>query len=300
MRNTPFEQGPTFTASGRQIHKPRAPGGLHTSTTNGYGEGSTDELANGWSGGVGGDGNGEEEEEDEEVVGNGRARRAVARPATNGRGKRKVGEEFDEDDEGMSDDDDLPVSGDEWDSDENGAAGDGDVPDARDEDEDEEMSEGDAAEEEEEEESQSLVVKLRIPFREGIPRSNNGVRKPTSTLPDERPPVSEPLTNSSTTNGLTHPPPPPNLPPTALPTTAAKTSIPSPPTNGLLSAHHAHKSATPHHNKQEGSLLGSTLGMEAEAEAYPTPASTSFPLPAAADAKAGSLVGGGELVGGGG
>ncbi|KAI7466339.1 hypothetical protein KC357_g7401 [Hortaea werneckii] len=147
-RTTPFEaSGPTFTASGKQINKPK---------TGEYGEpllksaleNATDELAPELEEGATGT--------DSEPVQNGRATRAAGRSGhvngVNGRKRKRVIDDNDEDDEGEMSDEEGGDGEDDWDSDRNAEEEDDtEMPDADDEDS-----------EDPDEESQSLVVKLKV------------------------------------------------------------------------------------------------------------------------------------------
>ena len=145
-RNTPFEAGPTYTASGRQINKPK---------TGEYGEpllrsaleNATDELAPEYEDGPTGT------DLDSEPLPNGRATRAAGRSAMNGVNSRKRKHVIDDDEDDMDDmsEDEAGNGGEDgWDSDRN-AEEDTEMPDADDEES-----------EDEDEEPQSLVVKLKV------------------------------------------------------------------------------------------------------------------------------------------
>ncbi|RMX97233.1 hypothetical protein D0866_16309, partial [Hortaea werneckii] len=153
-RTTPFEaSGPTFTASGRQINKPK---------TGEYGEpllksaleNATDELAPELEDGATGT------DFDSEPVQNGRATRAAGRSGhvngVHGRKRKRVIDD-DEDDEGEMSDEEGGDGEDDWDSDRNAEEEDDtEMPDADDEDS-----------EDPDEESQSLVVKLKVSPQRG-------------------------------------------------------------------------------------------------------------------------------------
>ena len=161
-RNTPFEAGPTITASGRQSRAPQR---------GEYGESllsgpplSTDELAPEYSEGGGLTSRVQSGSEDSEdpVRSGGRATRSAARPAVNGAAnprKRKHIDTYNDIDD-WSGEEDADESGDDWDSDRN-ASGDEKAPGADDEDDD--MSEADDESEAEDLEPHRLVVKLKVP-----------------------------------------------------------------------------------------------------------------------------------------
>ena len=163
-RSSPFEAGPTYTASGRQIKQPRQ---------GDYGESllsnnvmSTDELApdNG--------------DESDPVRSGGRATRAGGRPSANGANnprKRKHIDGYNSIDE-MSDEDDADQSGDEWDSDRNDNQ-DETMPDADDEDSEPSDSDDDDLDQPT---TGSLIVKLKVPS------------SAFSTAKDDTPPTSPP------------------------------------------------------------------------------------------------------------
>ncbi|GIZ47075.1 hypothetical protein CKM354_001017600 [Cercospora kikuchii] len=156
-RSTPFESGPQYTASGRQINKPqRGEYGESLLSTNVM---STDELGpeydtEGRSQRAGTD-------DSDPVKPNGRPSRGnrnVDYAVTNPR-KRKHIEGYNDIDE-MSDEDDAAASGEEWNSDQNEDEDMDDAPDAPDADsehsEDDEEDDGDDS-------TRSLVVKLKLP-----------------------------------------------------------------------------------------------------------------------------------------
>ena len=179
-RNTPFENGPTITSSGRQVRQPR---------TGEYGESllsapplSTDELAPGYS-------------DPEQIMSRGRSGRSTRsgtedseQPVTRGRptrsganGGSNLRKRAYDDIDGMSDEEEAEPSGDEWDSDKNE---DDDIPDIEDADDD--MSDG---LDESDNEPQSLVVKLKVSperllqatSRHATPALLNGSALPPST-----------------------------------------------------------------------------------------------------------------------
>ena len=172
-RNTPFEAGPTITASGRQVRQPR---------TGEYGESllsappiSTDELAPGSSdperrthsarparSGT--------EDSEEPVRGHGRSTRGAVNGRSNPlkRGYNDI--------DGMSDEDDAQPSGDEWDSDKNGD-GDEEMPDVGD-DGDDDMDEADEESEEEDFEPKSLVVKIKVSPENLVKTTGRSVKLP--------------------------------------------------------------------------------------------------------------------------
>ena len=195
-RNTPFESGPKFTASGRQSRQPR---------TGDYGETllsgapiSMDELAPEHSDadGVTPRGGSGTEDSEQPVRGGGRAMRSGGRQAVNGVGnprKRKHIDTYNDIDE-MSGEEDADASGEEWDSDENDADDDK-IPDA--DDEDDQMSDADDESEIEDVEPQSLVVKLKVPpkgllddrrLENGTPSLPNAVDDSTQAGPPKCPP----------------------------------------------------------------------------------------------------------------
>ena len=160
-RSTPFDSGPTVTASGRQVRQPR---------TGEYGESllsgppmNTDDLGPEYSE----DGRPSSRarsgtEDSEQPVRGGRPTRAAARPVANGfdgSRKRKHIDSYNSIDE-MSDEDEADVSNGGWDTDKNEAEYDERMPDADDEDDD--MGDADEEFESEDEEQRSLVVKLRV------------------------------------------------------------------------------------------------------------------------------------------
>ena len=190
-RNTPFESGPTTTASGRQIRQPRQ---------GDYGESllsgpplSTDELAPEYTDGEGVRSRARSGTEDSEepVRAAGRATRSAARPAVNGAGnprKRKHIDTYNGIDE-WSDEEDAEASAEEWDSDKNQSE-DEHMPDA--DEEDDAMSEADDESEVEDGEPASLVVRLRIPAKSlsrfstpgPTPSFKNGAATPLQTVED--------------------------------------------------------------------------------------------------------------------
>lgn len=152
-RNTPFDSGPTVTASGRQIRQPRT-GEYGESLLSGVVSNADDlpddsEVAAGRSG---------TEDSEQPTTRGGRPTRAAARPALNGLDgsrKRKHIDTYNSIDE-FSDEEEA----DDWDSEKNESE-DEKVPDAE-ADEEDAMSEADEESEDEDEEPQSLVVRLKI------------------------------------------------------------------------------------------------------------------------------------------
>lgn len=150
-RSTPFEAGPTFTASGRQTKRPRV---------GDYGESllsnnviSTDELEPDYD-----ESSGERtgSNDSDPVRSGGRATRSGGAGNDPSRSRqRKHIEGYNSIDE-MSDEDDA---GDEWDSDKNGS-GDDEMPDA--DDEDEPLSDNDEDEQLERGPPRSILVKLKL------------------------------------------------------------------------------------------------------------------------------------------
>lgn len=147
-RETPIESGPEYTASGRQIKKPR---------TGGYGESllsnaiSTDELAPDYS-----DARGGGSEDSEPVRSGGRATRAAANGGAGGRTRNHI-EGYNKID-AMSEEEE---SVDEWNSGKEDEVEDAMPPDDDDELEDSEEDEKDE-ENKREDEPQSLVLKLKL------------------------------------------------------------------------------------------------------------------------------------------
>lgn len=162
-RNTPAESaGPTFTASGRQIHKPKT-GEYGESLLRGAPENATDELSPEF----------QEREEDSEPV---RGGRRAAKQAVNGESnprKRKHIDGYNDIDDMSDEEGDAEASGEDWDSEKNDAEN-TEMPDA--DDEDEEPSEDDGPEDDEE--PRSLVVTLRM-----SPKSLLKCDAPTNTKP---------------------------------------------------------------------------------------------------------------------
>ena len=182
-RSTPFESGPQFTASGRQV-RPRQ-GGEYGASALSTTMASTDDLAPEYDG----DGRAEtEDSEDGPVRAGGRSMRT--RPAVNGTSnprKRKHINGYNDIDD-MSEEDDAPPSNDEWDSDANEQE---EAPDA--DDEADEQS-GDAEEDEDDGEPKSLVVKLKIP-RKALGQPVGGLNGDHNHLNGQPSPKPEP-TNS--------------------------------------------------------------------------------------------------------
>ncbi|KAK5130389.1 hypothetical protein LTR08_002136 [Meristemomyces frigidus] len=279
-RNTPSEQGPLYTASGRLVSRPRT--GEYGESLLGKGvESLTDELGDEWEGEVGG-----------EVVGNGRAGRAGARAAAE---KRKRGggyeeevEDEDEEEEG-SEGNDLLVSGDEWDSEANEQG----MPEARAQ-ESEEQSEGDA---EQDAQPRSLVVTLRVPARSRLCLSSNNGAAGVVAVSDEQSPrrsLDAPASNgAATANGYAEPPRDDRAHASndvAAAKTAAKTTGDTRFANSNVDIAHGDVGNVTAEGRA-GTSLGSTP--PAGAEAYPTPASASCPAQAALVAGGGAVEGGG-------
>ena len=182
-RSTPFEAGPTFTASGRQIKQPR---------TGEYGESllrnnvlnSTDELAPDYDNEHGHNHTGGDDSEP--IHPGGRSTRFGYRPQTNGAGnprKRKYVDEYNSIDD-MSDEEEAgSPSGDEWNSEQNDGDGDDHMPDAGDEgsespDQDEDDDLRGAME--------SLIVRLKVPKNALIASNDTPPTSPPSMM-DEAP-----------------------------------------------------------------------------------------------------------------
>lgn len=150
-RNTPFDSGPTVTASGRQVRQPR---------TGDYGESllsgaamNADDMGDSEAAGRSGT-----EDSEQPITRGGRAMRAAARPALNGLDgsrKRKHIDTYNGIDE-WSDEEEA----DDWDSEKNETE-DERMPDADDEEEDA-MSEADEGSEDEDDEPRHLVVRLKL------------------------------------------------------------------------------------------------------------------------------------------
>ncbi|CAK3836616.1 Hypothetical predicted protein [Lecanosticta acicola] len=182
-RSTPFEPGPTYTASGRQIKQPRQ---------GEYGESllsnnimSTDELAP------------ENGDESDPVRNGGRATRSGgARSGMDGASnprKRKHIDGYNSIDD-MSDEDDADQSADEWDSDRNDHQ-DYNLPDADDEDSGPSESEEDELDQET---SGSLIVKLKMPSafsaaKNGTPPTSPPSLKEGGTKADKDPSTDHPI-----------------------------------------------------------------------------------------------------------
>lgn len=165
-RSTPFETGPTYTASGRQIKQPRT-GDYGESLLSHGAENATDELSPDYRNGLPQSG----EDDSEPVRPSGRDTRSAGRRevngAVNGR-KRKHIDGYNSIDD-MSEEDDAAPSGDEWNSDKNDGADD-EMPDA--DDEKDEPSEDEEVDDDEEDDGpQSLVLRLRVP-REALLKCN--------------------------------------------------------------------------------------------------------------------------------
>ncbi|RMY66865.1 hypothetical protein D0862_15147 [Hortaea werneckii] len=193
-RTTPFEaSGPTFTASGRQINKPK---------TGEYGEpllksaleNATDELAPELEDGATGT------DFDSEPVQNGRATRAAGRSGhvngVNGRKRKRVIDD-DEDDEGEMSDEEGGDGEDDWDSDRNAEEEDDtEMPDADDEDS-----------EDADEEAQSLVVKLKVSPQRATNGESKEVNGDGHDDEDTKPiPATKTQNDDAHDNKLTHPP----------------------------------------------------------------------------------------------
>ncbi|SMY26988.1 unnamed protein product [Zymoseptoria tritici ST99CH_1A5] len=181
-RSTPFETGPTYTASGRQSRQPR---------TGGYGESllsnnvmnSEDVQGNDYASRAGSD-------ETDPIRSGGRSTRfRGAQPATNGH-KRKHIEGYNSIDE-MSDENDASADGDGWDSDKNGDDEDEHMADADDQQDDaaSEPSELDEDDDSGLGSSRSLLVKLKVADKAG------------SSIRDT-PPTSPPVPKEGSANGV--------------------------------------------------------------------------------------------------
>ncbi|KAK4540912.1 hypothetical protein LTR36_008420 [Oleoguttula mirabilis] len=245
-RTTPFESGPTFTASGRQINKPRT-GGYGESLLSNAPENAADELAPDYQDA---DGN----EEDSEPVRSGRAARSAAKPATNGQSNSRKRKHMDgyNDIDGMSDEEDAAPSGDEWNSDQD-EAGDTVMPEADDEQEaasDDEEEEEVEDDEQDDEEPPSLVVKLKLSPDRLLLKCDG----PPSTAKKTE-------TNGATAGTAEHSEHHTQASPGAANTETSGQTLP----NGFATA------AQP----AAGQPLDSTP--PSAASAYPTPASASFP-----------------------
>lgn len=182
-RSTPFEAGPTYTASGRQVKQPRV--GEYGESLLSSNVMNADELGHDFddSSRAGREGS----DETDPVRGSGRGTRSGgARPAANGSNlrKRKHIDGYNSIDE-MSEEDD--VSGDDWDSDQNE---DEHMPDAA---EDEESDARDDSEDDEDAEPRSLVVTLKLKNKSLAPNK-------------ETPPTSPPSPAKEASNGVHHPP----------------------------------------------------------------------------------------------
>ena len=181
-RNTPFDSGPTVTASGRQIRQPR---------TGDYGEGllsgaatAMEDLGPEDSEGVARSGT---EDSDQPVNRGGRPMRSAARPAINGADgsrKRKHIETYN----GIDEWSDEEVA-DDWDSDKNETE-DERMPDADDEQEDD-MSEADEESEDEAEELPQLIVTLKV-----SPKVLSRLQSPAIATPIENGASTPPPTNA--------------------------------------------------------------------------------------------------------
>ncbi|KAK5121908.1 hypothetical protein LTR85_004480 [Meristemomyces frigidus] len=247
-RTTPFESGPTFTASGRQINKPRT-GGYGESLLSNAPENATDELAPEYNDAA------EDGEDSEPVRNGGRPTRSVARPAVNGEINPRKRKHIDgyNDIDGMSEEEDAAPSGDDWDSDQN-EANDTEMPDADDE-QDAASDDDEEAEEEEEEEAHSLVVKLKV--------------SPERLLKCDGPTTMKPETNGGTAliNGGKKAYAEDQAQASAG-AAVAEPSVKAPP-NGLTNGYTAAQSSTSQQTSHPTS--------PSAASAYPTPASASFP-----------------------
>lgn len=255
-RTTPFESGPTYTASGRQINKPR---------TGGYGESllshapenaSTDELAPEYS-------ETPRDEEDSEPVRNGgRATRSAAGPAMNGASNPRKRKHIDgyNDIDGMSEEDDAAPSGDEWDSDMN-EADDTEMPDVDADADDDKEGPSEVDDDEEDDEPTSLIVKLKVSPNRLLKRDDPTAAKlETNGRSASKAALDNLDFKSAHHDGDVQATAGAAAPPTALP-------------NGFKHGYTAAQSTT---NQTFVSTPPSA------ASAYPTPASASFPT---ADAK---------------
>ncbi|KAI7213068.1 hypothetical protein KC333_g6786 [Hortaea werneckii] len=262
-RTTPFEaSGPTFTASGRQINKPK---------TGEYGEpllksaleNATDELAPELEDGA------TVTDFDSEPVQNGRATRAAGRSGhvngVNGRKRKRVIDD-DEDDEGEMSDEEGGDGEDDWDSDRNAEEEDDtEMPDADDEDS-----------EDPDEESQSLVVKLKVSPQ----RATNGESKEVNGNghDEDTKPIPATKTQYDTyDNNLSHPPSEQNSqppPPEQAAPGAESTSPPQPssalPPNGTTTTTTSSSSST---NLSTSAHQPDIIPASSSAP-YPTPATS--------------------------
>lgn len=184
-RSTPFEEGPTFTASGRQIKQPRQ---------GHYGESllSTQVMNSDELGADYGDERSARAGSDEsDPVRAGRSTRNAGRHVPNGAvnlRKRKHIDGYNSIDE-MSDEDDAAASGDEWNSDQNDDD-DQEMPDA-----DEDESEASADDEDDDQSGRSLIVKLKVP--QSAFASGNDTPPTSPPSPGEREPKCEPTRKSN-------------------------------------------------------------------------------------------------------
>ena len=182
-RNTPFDSGPTVTASGRQVRQPR---------TGEYGESllsgaamNADDMPDDSEGmpRSGRSARSGTEDSEQPVTRGGRPTRSAARPAVNGiegSRKRKHIETYNGIDE-WSDEEEA----DDWDSDKNETE-DERMPDASGDEEDA-MSEADENSEDEDEDSASrhLVVRLKV-SPEALSRLTPGIATPGASTPEPK------------------------------------------------------------------------------------------------------------------
>lgn len=261
-RTTPFEaSGPTFTASGRQINKPK---------TGEYGEpllksaleNATDELAPELEDGATGT------DFDSEPVQNGRATRAAGRSGhvngVNGRKRKRVIDD-DEDDEGEMSDEEGGDGEDDWDSDRNAEEEDDtEMPDADDED-----SEGPDGE------SQSLVVKLKVSPQRATNGDSKEVNGDGHDDEDTKPTPATKTQYDTHDNNLSHPPseqnpqPPHHSPPPEQAAPGAESTSSTQPSSALpLNGTHTTTTST-----------STNLPTSAQPDIIPT-SSAPYPTPA--------------------
>lgn len=254
-RNTPFDSGPTVTASGRQVRQPRT--GEYGESLLSAGPISTDELGPSLSDveRASSRRRSATTDSDDRVRGAGRPTRSAApKPMVNGASrKRKHIDTYNSIDE-MSDEEEAGASGDEWNSDENERE-DEDVPDADDgpdaddvPDADDEASEAEQVSDEEDEDPQSLILKLKVPAK-ALVALDAGVMSPQSAISDQH-----------------------STQPGALKTDPDGKTVPNGVTSHSTMDVNAHAVAHHRYPHQNSSPLGSS--------AYPTPTSNSF-VPAA-------------------
>lgn len=195
-RSTPFEAGPTYTASGRQIKQPRqgeyGESLLKTNVMN------TDELGPDYSDDVDRDRSVRSGTADSEPPrAGGRATRNAGRPAVNGvgnSGKRKHIDGYNDIDE-MSDEEDAADSADEWNSDKNEDDRDEEMKDADDADSESNDSEDDATASGA---SRSLVVKLKVSQKTIHSAKDTPPTSPPSPNEQDEPQCPGPLEQAST------------------------------------------------------------------------------------------------------